>query len=220
MSVYDEIKAERDRQTDQWGGDSHDDGHAAYEWEWLIEKFLLLAAQGRGATVIAGDGPINRATFGSPEWRKRMIQVATLAVAGAEWWDRNSLCSAEETSAAGQPAASAGRATATMRDDINNVDDLSGMLPDEIVAVVRTLRADLAAQTARAERAEAALSAERDERAHERQSISVAFGDALRLVHHYGHAGDGGECAENTCRIGRQFQRALAGESGGGDAEA
>lgn len=80
--------------------------------------------------------------------------------------------------------------------------------------------ADLAAQTARAERAEAALSAERDERAHERQSISVAFGDALRLVHHYGHAGDGGECAENTCRIGRQFQRALAGESGGGDAEA
>jgi len=88
MSVYDEIRTERDAQGAQWGGDSHDDGHAAYDWEWLIQKFLGKAALERGASVVAGGGPSGRTTFGSPEWRKRMIQVAALAVAGVEWMDR------------------------------------------------------------------------------------------------------------------------------------
>jgi hypothetical protein len=88
MSVYDEIRAERERQDEQWGGESHDDGHAAYDWEWLIEKFLAKGATERGASAVAGDGPKDRTTFGTAAWRGRMVQIAALATAGVDWYDR------------------------------------------------------------------------------------------------------------------------------------
>jgi hypothetical protein len=39
------------------------------------------------------------------------------------------------------------------------------------------------------------------------------------LVHKHGHDGEQDACPENTCRIGRQFQLALAAVRGAQDGE-
>lgn len=81
MGVYDEIKAERARQDDRWGGPEHDDTHDLEDWQILVERRVEMARhQAYGPT-----GMVDRA---GTDWRKRMLQSAALAVACVEWFDR------------------------------------------------------------------------------------------------------------------------------------
>ena len=81
-TVLAEIERERAAQDQQWGGTEHDDSHRPELWDGLIWKFLRRAAEAdrRGQW------------FGSPEWhaerRRRLVQVAALAVAAIESMDR------------------------------------------------------------------------------------------------------------------------------------
>ncbi len=83
MTVYDEIRAERDRQDAEWGQE-HDDGHSGYDWEYLVARY--------------GDSLATRARVGGDmaAWRRRMLQAATLAVAAVEWHDRARRALAEQ----------------------------------------------------------------------------------------------------------------------------
>lgn len=38
MNIYDEIRAERERQDAKWGGPEHDDQHTAHDWWWFIRE--------------------------------------------------------------------------------------------------------------------------------------------------------------------------------------
>ncbi len=67
-NVYDEIKAERQRQDAQWGGPDHDDSHSQWDWQQFIFEF---ASAWRGTN-----------------FRQRMVVVAALAVAAIESTDR------------------------------------------------------------------------------------------------------------------------------------
>ena len=69
MSVYDEIKAERDRQDKQWGGSDHDDHHSRQDWRNYIVEFAK-DLRGRG------------------NFRHQMVCIAALAVAAIESYDR------------------------------------------------------------------------------------------------------------------------------------
>lgn len=92
-NVYDEIKAERDRQDAQWGGPDHDDRHTMLDWPAYITKQL-------GRYVDAADRPLNvihdpdsrvppRTAQGrAQELRKRMLRIAALAVACIDTIDR------------------------------------------------------------------------------------------------------------------------------------
>lgn len=64
MTVYDEIKQERERQDRKHGGPAHDDNHTAAEW------FSFIQAQGRYP------------------YRISLIRIAALAVAAVESFDR------------------------------------------------------------------------------------------------------------------------------------
>lgn len=77
MSVYDEIKAERDRQDAEWGTE-HDDTHRCTDWEHLIPRYSRRAFEER---MLTGNHDLSG-------WRRRMIQVAALATAAVEWHDR------------------------------------------------------------------------------------------------------------------------------------
>lgn len=68
-----EIAEERERQDAKWGGADHDDGHAPADWRAFIEKKLAQA---------------NAEPISPVEYRRRMIQVAALAVAAIESNDR------------------------------------------------------------------------------------------------------------------------------------
>ena len=72
MSVYDEIKAERDYQIDKWGED-FDSKNTANDWVAYITAYL-----GQAYTI-----PFNKV-----QYRKFLIKVATLAVAAVETLDR------------------------------------------------------------------------------------------------------------------------------------
>lgn len=73
MTIFDEIKAERDAQDAEWGGASHDDSHTNWDWVAYLTKHL-------GKAVV---WPFNWDVF-----RKQMVRVAALAVAAIEWVDR------------------------------------------------------------------------------------------------------------------------------------
>lgn len=75
MSVIEEVQAERERQDEQWGGPDHDDEHSAEKWCDLVYEYLSRAWQTRH--LQPSDG-----------YRKRMVQVAALAVAAIESHDR------------------------------------------------------------------------------------------------------------------------------------
>ena len=75
MTVLQEVADERVRQDEKWGGPEHDDTHTAQEWVQLIEDYA------GWARVMAGMGSRDKA-------RRRLIQVAALAVAAAESIDR------------------------------------------------------------------------------------------------------------------------------------
>ncbi len=73
VSVLDEVKQERERQDAMWGGPDHDNYHGPDQWCCLLMERLGKAA----------DMGISRDTF-----RRRLVQVAALAVAAIEVCDR------------------------------------------------------------------------------------------------------------------------------------
>lgn len=75
MNVYTEIHAERFRQDAKYGGPGHDDEHTPEDWLTFIRTRGLSAENHmRGGRA--------------DEYRRRLIQIAALAVAAAESWDR------------------------------------------------------------------------------------------------------------------------------------
>ncbi len=91
MSIYDEIRAERERQDEAWGGPGHDDGHSALDWIGYIANHAARASGGSVEIVDEGHWWACRMTVngngGSP-FRRQMIRVAALAVAAVESFDR------------------------------------------------------------------------------------------------------------------------------------
>ncbi len=73
--VLAEIQAERDRQDSKWGGETHDDAHSFDFWVELLRDYA------GWARVMAGMGSVAKA-------RRRLIQVAAIAVAAVESIDR------------------------------------------------------------------------------------------------------------------------------------
>lgn len=69
-AVYDEVSSERDRQDRKWGGRKHDDTHEPEDWERYIMKRIPVESKDDSA------------------FRKRMIQIAALAVAAVQSFDR------------------------------------------------------------------------------------------------------------------------------------
>jgi hypothetical protein len=70
------VVAERARQEEKFGGPEHDDVHSMEEWVNLIVEWL-----GKAAGALRGDGELD--TF-----KDRLVQVAALALAGIESYDR------------------------------------------------------------------------------------------------------------------------------------
>ncbi len=80
-TIFQQIAVERDRQDKQWGGWSHDDKHDRKDWINFIHEH-----NSRAQKAVA------RKT-GQPapdldEYRKQLVEVAALAVAGIEALDR------------------------------------------------------------------------------------------------------------------------------------
>ncbi len=71
--IFGEIREEREKQDEKWGGPSHDDGHTSHDWVAYVTRHL-------GKAVM---WPWEREVF-----RKQMVRVAALAVAAVEWCDR------------------------------------------------------------------------------------------------------------------------------------
>lgn len=73
MSVLEEIRAERTRQDAEWGGPAHDDRHSSHDWLAYVVKHL-------GRAVMWPWDPVR--------YRRQMVIIGALAVAGIEWCDR------------------------------------------------------------------------------------------------------------------------------------
>lgn len=73
MSAYDDIREERSRQDEKWGGPDHDDEHERDDWTYFIDDKMVYAEQAES----------------DAEYRRRMIQIAALAVAAVESLDRH-----------------------------------------------------------------------------------------------------------------------------------
>lgn len=67
--------AERQRQDEKWGGAAHDDEHSVAQWVELIQDYA------GWARVMGGMHSYDKA-------RRRLVQVAALALAAAESLDR------------------------------------------------------------------------------------------------------------------------------------
>jgi len=74
MTIYDEIREERSRQDTKWGT-KHDDNLTAYEWVDIIENYAEYAEY----TKFNSEGA---------KYRRLMMQVAAIAVAACEAYDR------------------------------------------------------------------------------------------------------------------------------------
>ncbi|HYH17603.1 MAG TPA: hypothetical protein VD995_03195 [Azospirillum sp.] len=72
--VLSEVGSERWRQDLQWGGTSHDDAHIPADW------YSFLYAQ--------VDRLVDCTANAQPDFRHRLINIAALAVAAAQAWDR------------------------------------------------------------------------------------------------------------------------------------
>lgn len=70
-----DVLAERQRQDEKWGGPTHDDEHTVAQWVELIQDYA------GWARVMAGMDSHDKA-------RRRLVQVAALALAAAESIDR------------------------------------------------------------------------------------------------------------------------------------
>lgn len=75
QSIFDEIKAERERQDAKFGGADHDDTHSVFHWFGVVRQY-----------VIKAERDYDYPKFGAV--RRRLIQVAALAVAAVEVIDR------------------------------------------------------------------------------------------------------------------------------------
>lgn len=73
--ICSEVIAERERQDDKWGGASHDDTHEISEFVQWIEDYA------GWARMMASMGSADKT-------RRRLVQVAALAVAAVESMDR------------------------------------------------------------------------------------------------------------------------------------
>ena len=78
MSIYDEIRTERHRQDVKWGGAAHDDQEHPIAWVDYITRYASWA----GMMALLGGGQ------GMSKYRHRMMQVAALAVAACQAYDR------------------------------------------------------------------------------------------------------------------------------------
>jgi hypothetical protein len=74
--ILHEIFQERQRQDEQWGGPEHDDQHIDDDWIALLRRRIDRADVDLN---VNGD---------HDSYRKRLIQVAALAVAATEAYDR------------------------------------------------------------------------------------------------------------------------------------
>jgi hypothetical protein len=72
------VRLERLRQDEKWGGAEHDDHHTVHEWAQLIQDYA------GWARTMAGMNSPDKA-------RRRLIQIAAMAVAAAESMDRAAL---------------------------------------------------------------------------------------------------------------------------------
>lgn len=71
--ILGQIETERELQDEQWGGAAHDDTHVADDWTTQITHHLNAA---------------NRDIADYPKFRKRLVKIAALAVAGIQSQDR------------------------------------------------------------------------------------------------------------------------------------
>ncbi len=77
--VRDDIQAERERQDAQWGGPEHDDHHTVEDW-----CSILFDRVERAQSEIEG----YYAEVSHQTYRHRLVQVAAVAVAAIEAYDR------------------------------------------------------------------------------------------------------------------------------------
>ncbi len=82
LDVQGEVQKERERQDSIWGGEDHDDEHELQDWFSFINTQLF--KWGLRYFLPAGYSEESEA-------RKRLIQIAALAVAGVESIDRKVL---------------------------------------------------------------------------------------------------------------------------------
>lgn len=79
--IIDDIAWERTRQDERWGGPAHDDEHAPFDWLTYIDTYVT--------KVVVDDGVIAEGGLVDPEqYRRRLVQIAALAVAALESLDR------------------------------------------------------------------------------------------------------------------------------------
>jgi hypothetical protein len=82
--VYADIRAERERQDEQWGGPEHDDEHGPADWLHFIDK-----------QIIAGVFDVELGEQNPGSYRARLVKTAALAVAAIESHDRKSALNPE-----------------------------------------------------------------------------------------------------------------------------
>ncbi|MDA3873984.1 MAG: hypothetical protein PF795_08480 [Kiritimatiellae bacterium] len=82
-NLYNEVFQERKRQDLKWGGPEHDDRHTCTEFRLFILKKMNAAAE---ASVFDD----------YEEIRRRLVQVAALAIAAVESMDRKGLINDKE----------------------------------------------------------------------------------------------------------------------------
>ncbi len=75
MTVINEIIAERTLQDKMWGGSRHDDLHSFEDWCSYIYAYRKFAENKADSGDLAG-------------YRRKMMQVAALAIAACESYDR------------------------------------------------------------------------------------------------------------------------------------
>jgi hypothetical protein len=76
--IWEEIKTERASQDKRWGGPQHDDTHTARDWCYFL---ITKTGKAMGLSFMSDD-------ISARTWRKCMVQVAALAVAAIESYDR------------------------------------------------------------------------------------------------------------------------------------
>jgi hypothetical protein len=85
-TVYDDVREERQRQDSQWGGPEHDDRHIPADWLSFIQrKWRAAENEAFGMAFGHTDDWRKQATA---DYRRRLIQIAALAVAAVESLDR------------------------------------------------------------------------------------------------------------------------------------
>ena len=74
--ILEEIRRERDRQDEKYGGPDHDDSHYPGDWCLILSKYL-----GRAAAETIDAEP-------NAAFRDTMIKIAAVAIAAAQSFDR------------------------------------------------------------------------------------------------------------------------------------